>query len=191
MQFPLGYYGWRAFKNPNHHEAVAPLGPVEGDQFPPCRLALLQSEKDSRYLSLPVGSRYFSLSDIGGEYILLVMYNEMCALCLKELPRINRLFQLVDADEAVKNRVKIIALGAGSTKRSVAKFRKQKAYGFPLFADEKWKVFKALKKPVLPVLYLLKKSDGDGLLIVSRHQGAMGNPQRFMAHIKRTITPAK
>ena len=183
-QFPWGYKGWQALTDPGSHNAPVPTGPVEGDLFPQCRLAVLQAKKDVSYLELSPGSSYFSLSDIGGEYVLVAVYNEMCMLCLVELPHINRLFELADADGTLKGRIKMLGLGAGSTKRSVARFRKEKGYGLPLFADEKWTVFGRLGKPTLPVIYLLKKHGDKGLRIMWRHGGAMGKPEDFLAHLK-------
>ena len=183
-QFPWGYQGWQALTDPGKHNARGPTGPVEGDLFPECRLVVLQTEKDVPYLGLSPESRYFSLSDISGDYLLVVVYNEMCMLCLAELPRINRLFELADADGSLKERIKMLGLGAGSTKRAVARFRKEKGFDLPLFADEKWTIFGLLGKPTLPVIYLLKKDKDKGLRIMWRHEGAIGNPEEFLAHLK-------
>ena len=183
--FPYGYQGWQALKDPSKHKSLAPTGPVEGDFFPKCRLAMLQTGKDAAYLGIVPGSRYFSLSDIAGDYVLVEVYNEMCSLCLAELPHINRLLGLINKDPHLKSRIKLLGLGAGSTKRSVAKFRKKTGYDLLLFADQKWKTFGLLGKPVLPVLYLLKKDGGKGLRIMWRHAGGIGNPKEFLAHLKR------
>ncbi len=187
-QFPFGYHGWQALNDPENAQP-APKGPLEGDFFPQCRLALLQAEKDAAYLGLSPGSRYFSLSDISVNYLLLEVYNEMCTLCLAELPNIKRLFHLVASEGEMNGRIKMMGLGAGSTKRSVAKFRRQKGYDLPLFADEKWTVFGLLGKPVLPILYLLKKSRGKGFRIILRHEGGIGDPKAFLLHLRGLIKP--
>lgn len=189
--FPWGYQGWQAFKNPEKHKDLAPTGPVEGDLFPECRLAVLNAAKDVSYLGLAPGSRYFSLSDVLGDYVLVEVYNEMCMLCLAELPNINRLLGLVNEDPGLKGRIRILGLGAGSTKRSVAKFRKKTAYDLPLFADEKWKTFELLGKPMLPVLYLLKKDGEKGFRIMWRHAGGIGNPEDFLEHLKAYVKQEK
>ncbi|EFK07423.1 conserved hypothetical protein [delta proteobacterium NaphS2] len=173
--------------DPGSHKDLAPKGPLEGELFPQCRLAVLHSVRDVPYLGIPSGRRYFSISEIAGEYLLIEVYNEMCTLCLKELPNINRLFNLIDADGELREAVKILGLGAGSTRRSVAKFRKKTGYDLPLFADEKWHVFGLLGKPVLPVLYFMRKGGADGLRILLRHEGSIGNPEDFLAHLKRRI----
>jgi hypothetical protein len=178
-------------KEPAKHKALAPTGPVEGDLFPQCRLAVLQKGKDAAYLGIAPGSRYFSLSDITGDYVLVEVYNEMCTLCLAELPNINRLLGLVNEDPHLKGRITLLGLGAGSTKRAVAKFRKKKGYDLLLFADEKWKIFGLLGKPMLPVLYLLKKDGKKGLRIMWRHAGGIGNPEDFLEHLKRYVNQEK
>ena len=185
--FPWGYQGWQAFKDPSKHKSLAPAGPVEGDLFPKCRLAVLQAGKDVSYLGLAPGSRYFSLSDIAGDYLLVEVYNEMCTLCIAELPHINRLLGLLNEDRNLRDRVRMLGLGAGSTRRSVAKFRKKTGYDLLLFADPKWKTFGLLKKPVLPVLYLLKKDGEKGLRIMWRHAGGIGDPESFLEHLKAYV----
>lgn len=170
------------------NKAATPTGPAEGDLFPECRLAVLQAGKDIPYLDLNPGSRYFSLSDIKGNYILVEVYNEICTLCLAELPNIDRLLRLINADSDLRGRVKMLGLGAGSTKRSVAKFRRKKRFDLPLFADEKSYTFGLLGKPMLPVLYLLKKDGENDLRIIWRYSGGIGNPEDFLEYLKRYTT---
>jgi hypothetical protein len=64
------------------------------------------------------------------------------------------------ADAFLREKVKMRGIGAGSKKRSAAKFRKQKNIAFPLFADEKREIFECLGKPVLPVSYLVQRQAG-------------------------------
>ncbi len=165
------------------------MGPVEGDFFPKCRLALLQPQNDTAYLGIPPGSRYFSLTDITGDYLLVEVYDEMCSLCLKALAVANRLFRLVKKDGPMNENLKLLGLGAGSTKRSVARFRRRKGYDIPLFADEKRHVFALLGKPMLPVIFLLKKISGKGFRIMLRHEGSIGNPETFLVHLKGYMKP--
>jgi hypothetical protein len=94
---------------------------------------------------------------------------------------------LVNEDPHLKGRITLLGLGAGSTKRAVAKFRKKKGYDFLLFADEKWKIFGLLGKPMLPVLYLLKKDGKKGLHIMWRHAGGIGKPEDFLEHLKAYV----
>ena len=144
--------------------------------------------------------RYFLLRHSSGESLFFTfghcgrlcpgeVYNEMCTLCLAELPNVNLLKGLVDADRNVKENLKILGLGAGSTKRSAAKFRKRKRYDLPLFADEKWNIFGMLGKPMLPVMYLLKKDKDKGLVIMWRHSGGIGTPEDFLEHLKSYMKP--
>ncbi len=157
---------------------------MEGDLFPSCRLAVLQAAKDAAYLGLPSDTPYFSLADVAGDYILVAVYNEMCTLCLEELPHVNSLLHVVNSDGSLQGKVKLLALGAGSAKRAVARFRREKGYDLPLFADDKWTIFDQLGKPVLPVIYLLKRENGKDLRILYWHAGAMGNLENFSAHLK-------
>jgi hypothetical protein len=96
--FAWGYQGWLVEVDPGRAEGALPKGPVEGEPFPEFRLALLQPERDCAYLGLSPGTHVFPLTDIRAEFVMIVILNEMCTLCMAELPQVNRLSTIAGED---------------------------------------------------------------------------------------------
>ena len=187
--FAWGYQGWLAEVDPARAETILPEAPVEGERFPECRLALLQPAKDCAYLGLAPKTQVVRLADIPTEYLLLLVYNEMCGLCMAELPNMNSLAELTEQDGTLSTRLKMLGLAMGSTKRAVARMRKEKGFQLLLLADEKWQLFEQLGRPLLPVFYLLKKDPAAGLLIRWRHIGSIGDPTSFVGLLQELTSP--
>ena len=183
---PHGYFGWRAFIFPdsNQPEKIPALG--MGDIFPACRLILLDRKKDRDYLQIHHEERGFVLEDIQSDFILIEIYNELCSQCVEEVKSYKAVYRMLLDDATLKEKVTMIGIGAGSKKRSVAKFRKQKAIQFPLFADEKWGIFNCLGKPTLPVSYLVYRQDGKRRILLIQ-SGHIGSPETLMTRIRSTV----
>ena len=186
QRLPHGYFGWKAFVSPDadRTEEIPALG--IGDVFPACRLILLDSKRDRTYLQITHDERGFSLEDIQSDFILIEIYNELCSQCVDEVKNYKDVYQMLLNDTALKSKVKMIGIGAGSKKRSVAKFRKQASIEFPLFADEKWGIFNCLGKPTLPVSYLVYRQDGKRKIVLIQ-SGHIGSTEKLMHKIKSTV----
>ena len=157
-----------------------------GDIFPACRLILLNSKRDRAYLQIGHDERGFALDDIQSDFIFIEMYNELCSQCVEEVKNYKAVYRMLLDDAILKEKVTMIGIGAGSKKRSVAKFRKQEAIEFPLFADEKWGIFNCLGKPTLPVSYLVYRQEGKRKILLIQ-SGHVGSPEVLMGKIRSTV----
>jgi thiol-disulfide isomerase/thioredoxin len=184
-RFAGGWHGWLKYHGIDPKDA--PRGLKVGDYFPACRLVVLKGEADRKYLDLPPGTKSFALSELPSDYLLVEMFSELCSGCLKEVPEYNRLYELVEADSYLGGRLKIIGLGAGSSRLAVVRFRRQNKVLFPLFADRNKEVFSCLGEPEMPVAYLLYRQ-GEGyfriLMIQSEH---IESPEAFVNKIKKIL----
>jgi len=188
MRFPHGYFGWRKANSPENSDPPEIPRPGAGDYFPSCSLYLLKYAQDREYLGIRHNRRTFFLEDIESEYLFIEIYNEMCYGCLAEVVNYKTLYRALNADDLLRDKVRMMGIGAGSKKRIVAKFRKEKNIPFPLFADERRKIFKCLGNPVLPTLYLVQRQP-DGrrkiILVQSEHIDNLENlVQKVMAVVK-------
>ena len=80
----------------------------------------------------------------------------------------------------------MMGIGAGSKKRSAAKFRRQKNIAFPLFADERREIFDCLGKPVLPMSYLVARQAGKRKICLIQ-SGHIGSAEKLLAEIKSAV----
>jgi peroxiredoxin len=187
---PHGYFGWTAAYSPGESKPEDIFSVRVNDYFPACRLMLLEYRKDRDYLEIKHGQRSISLEDIESDYIFIGFYNELCSTCIEEIKIYKAFYHRLLADGDLKTKIKMIGIGAGSKKRHVAKFRKQKEIPFPLFADENWEIFDCLGRPGLPVSYLVQRR-GERRFIRLIQSGHIGNTELLLAKVKSTIAVRK
>ncbi len=183
---PHGYFGWKATISPGSDESEEIPTLTVGDYFPTCRLMLLDYQKDRDYLQISHVERNFTLEDVHSDYLFIEIYNELCSACVNEVKTYKALYRMLLGDAFLRGKVKMMGIGAGSKKRSVAKFRKQKNIAFPLFADEKREIFDCLGKPVLPVSYLVQRQAGKRKIRLIQ-SGHIGNAEKLLAEIKSAV----
>ncbi len=175
-RLPEGYQEWSGTRG------GAPPQPgllKAGDLFPDGRLAVLEADFDIPYLGLAPGTRVFSLSDVRADYLLLELYNELCRQCMEALAGLSRAMAGRRA-EGPTTGLKVIGLGAGSTRRAVSGLRREKQFAFPLFADSRRRVFDQLGRPVLPMLYLTTFESGGALRIVDSRRGRVDGLEAYL-----------
>ena len=186
LRMPHGYFGWTATVSPDAGKPEDIPSVRVSDYFPACSLMLLEYRKDRDYLEIKHDLRSISLQDIESDYIFIGFYNELCSSCVEEVKIYKAFYRRLLIDGYLKTKIKMIGIGAGSKKRNVAKFRKQKEVPFPLFADESWEIFNCLGRPVLPVSYLVQRH-GERRIIRLIQSGHIGNAELLLAKVKSTI----
>ena len=186
-RMPHGYFGWKAYISPDSDEIEEISTLAVGDFFPACRLMLLDDKKDRDYLQISHAERAFTLEDVHSDYIFIEIYNELCSACVNEVKTYQALYRMLLEDAFLGGKVKMMGIGAGSKKRSAAKFRRQKNIAFPLFADEKREIFECLGKPVLPVSYLVERQAGKRKIRLIQ-SGHIGSADKLLAEIRSAVT---
>ena len=185
-RMPHGSFGWKAYISPGADETEEIPTLAVGDYFPACRLMLLDFQKDREYLQITHVERNFTLEDVHSDYIFIEIYNELCSACVNEVDTYKALYRMLLEDAFLRGKVKMMGIGAGSKKRSAAKFRKHKNIVFPLFADEKREIFNCLGKPVLPVSYLVQRQAGKRKIRLIQ-SGHIGSAEKLLAEIKSAV----
>lgn len=185
MRLPGGYYSWLEF----HGQPLPGLPPGlnVGDYFPDCRLVVLEGDEDRRYLDLPEGRKAFALADVGSEYLLVELYQELCIGCLEAVPEYNRLVGEIAADPYLRDRLRMIGLGVGSPYREVRRFRREHGVAFPLFADQRREIFHCLGEPELPVAFLVKRQSEGRMKIKAILSGHMGEHEALLRRLKAAM----
>lgn len=160
-RYPAGFHGWKAVypervegsEGKKHVLAV-------GEQFPACRVAVLNGDEDREYLGLPEGTRWLDLAQLRARFVLIQLYNTMCADCVAETKLMTRFFQQVEEDPVLKGRLKIIGLGIYNSNIEVVRFKRHYDVAYPLFSDKTGQIFECLGQAQLPLAYLLQAEGG-------------------------------
>lgn len=117
--------------------------PAAGASMPEIVLKAPASEEARAYLGLKGGGD-FKLSDIAAEVVVIEIFSMYCPYCQKDAPVLNAMFRKIEADPALKGKVKLIGIGAGNSAFEVEYFQKHYEVPFPLFPDGDFKIHKVL-----------------------------------------------
>ena len=138
---------------------------------------------DLKYLGLSFFGSTFNVGRIKAKVVVIQIFSMYCPYCQAEAPNVNRLYGQIENNPALKNKIKIIGIGAGNTPFEVATYKKKYAVPFPLISDENFKVHKILGEVRTPYFIAAKiAADGRTEVIYSR-LGALENNDAFLAQI--------
>jgi peroxiredoxin len=158
--------------------------PAQGEAFPDITLVMPDKTSDRDYLGLK-GKNTFKLSQVKADVLILEVFSMYCPYCQREAPLVNQLYDMIDKKTDIKDRVKIIGIGAGNTPFEVGIFRNQYNIQFPLVSDESFAVHKAVGEVRTPYFFVVKMNiDGPNSIIYSK-VGSIQDPNQFLDMIVR------
>ena len=169
---------------------AADAPPPAGAMFPNIRLSIPEKPEEQQYLGLE-GTGTFTVPKIHAEVVILEIFSMYCPFCQKEAPNVKALFQMIDQNEDLKKKIKMIAVGAGNSPFEVNTYKSAYGMAFPHFADVDFSIHDALGKVRTPYFIVLKiNKDGSAAVIYSK-VGGIGDPRSFLDLITRESGLAK
>ena len=159
--------------------SAADRTPAAGELFPDIALAMPEKSIQKEYLGLK-GNGSFRLSQIKAELLIIEIFSMYCPYCQKEAPNVNELYRIISSREDIKDKIKIIGIGAGNTPLEVDVFRKQYTVEFPLFSDESFSVHTATGGVRTPYFFVIRTSAGEPGVIVYSNVGTLHDPGQFL-----------
>ncbi len=162
--------------------AVECVIPSKGDILPEITLSVPQSTTEMDYIGIK-GKGTFNISQIRTKVVILEIFSMYCPYCQKEAPNVNELYRLINSNPYLKDKIKIIGIGAGNTPFEVEVFKKQYNVPFPLFPDESFSVHKSVGNVRTPYFFVIKiNADGSNKIIYSK-AGSIQDPNQFLDFI--------
>lgn len=142
-------------------------------------LAAPTGSDEKRYLGVQ-DEKTFKLSDLKAETIIVQVFSMYCPICQAEAPHVNRLFELIQSNPQLKDKVKFLGIGTGNTPFEVDVFRNKYDVKFPLLPDDGFAVQKAFSENVrTPTFLSLSNKDGN-LKLNAMHIGAVKHPGELL-----------
>jgi len=161
---------------------AADVEPKVGQMVGNVKLPAPMSDADAKYLGLAKAAD-FTLKDIKAPYVLVEQFNTTCPHCMAQAPVMNKLFDLVQQDAALKDKVKFMGLAQGNDANSVKMWKMFQKIQFPQIADTKSAFGDALNFHPYPVSVLLDKSGK----ILMAHIGTFENADEVLKEIKKIV----
>jgi thiol-disulfide isomerase/thioredoxin len=138
----------------------------------------VQAHKD--YLGVTKNKKTFHIPEIKAEVVLIEIFSMYCPYCQKDAPVVNELYNKIAQDEKLKNKIKLIGIGAGNSLFEVDFFQKTYNVNFPLFPDDDFSIHKMLGEVRTPYFIGVKmKKDGTHSIFYTQ-RGAIEDASKFL-----------
>ncbi len=156
--------------------------PRVGNDLPDIVLSTPEKPEFQQYLGITGNT--FKIPQIRSKLVLVEIFSMYCPYCQKDAPVVNSLYDKIQKDEEIKDKIKLIGIGAGNSNYEVNFFRKTYNIKFPLFADADFSIHKKLGEVRTPYFIGIKiKKDGTYSIIYSK-RGSLENSEKFLKLIR-------
>jgi thiol-disulfide isomerase/thioredoxin len=153
--------------------------PQKGEMLPVMNLPIPKSPGERSYLGLTgVGS--FKISQIKANVVIIEIFSMYCPYCQKDAPGVNELYDLVENNPDLKNKVKIIGIGAGNSTFEVGVYKKTYRVPFPLIPDQDFTIHKACGEVRTPYFIVVQTHEDGSPLIVHSQLGDYPGAKPFL-----------
>jgi thiol-disulfide isomerase/thioredoxin len=129
--------------------------PAKGGRLPSIKLPIPKDTGEKKYLGLS-GSGFFRVPQIKTRVVIIEIFSMYCPQCQKIAPGIEELYQLIENDVRLKDKIKLIGIGAGNSRYEVEVFKKTFNVPFPLFPDNDFTIHEALGDVRSPYFIAIK-----------------------------------
>jgi peroxiredoxin len=153
--------------------------PAKGETLPVFNLPIPKSSTEKGYLGLS-GDGFFKIPQIKTKVVIVEIYSMYCPYCQKDAPGINELYNLIEKNPDLKNKIKMIGIGAGNTSFEVETYKKTYQVPFPLFPDKDFAVHKACGEVRTPYFIVVKINDDGTHQIVHAQLGNYPGAEPFL-----------
>jgi len=160
--------------------ALAANKPPEKDEgLPVINLAIPKNPDERNYLGLS-GSGLFKIPQIKAKAVIIEIFSMYCPICQKDAPGVNELYRLIEKNPDIKNKVKLIGIGAGNSPYEVDVYKKTYDVPFPLFPDKDFEIHQACGEVRTPYYMVVKMNEDGTHRIVHTQLGDYPGAEKFL-----------
>jgi peroxiredoxin len=153
--------------------------PEKGELLPVINLPIPKNPEERSYLGLS-GSGSFKIPQIKTRVVIIEIFSMYCPYCQKDAPGVNELFRLIENNSDIKNKIKLIGIGAGNSTYEVEVFKKTYNVPFPLFPDKDFAIHKACGEVRTPYFMIAKINEDGTHQIVHTQLGNYPGAESFL-----------
>ncbi|MCX5889350.1 MAG: TlpA disulfide reductase family protein [Deltaproteobacteria bacterium] len=136
---------------------AAETEPKVGQTVGAVKFAKPISEDDAKYLGLAKAEE-FTLKDVKSPYVYVEQFNTSCPHCMHQAPILNDLYNKVQQDAALKDKLKFMSVGQGNDEMGAKGWKVIQKVPFPVIPDPNSGLGKALNFSPYPVSMVLDKN---------------------------------
>ncbi|MCE5261988.1 MAG: TlpA family protein disulfide reductase [Deltaproteobacteria bacterium] len=158
--------------------------PPVGGQLPDFTLAVPKDAAQRSYLGLS-GSGAFRIPQIHAKTVIIEIFSMYCPFCQKEAPNVNRVYRMIEADPALRGKIKLVGIGVGNSAYEVEAFQKKYDIPFPLFPDGDFTLHRLLGEARTPYFIGVKIGPDGSHRVIHSCLGAFESVEKFLEEIVR------
>lgn len=125
----------------------------------------------------------FKITQIKTQILIIEVFSMYCPHCQKEAPRVNELYELIQERIDLKDKIKIIGIGATNSEYEVSQFKEKYEIPFPLFPDEDISISRKLGASSTPTFIAVKFLEEGGYEVFYFKAGSIGEVPQFLKKI--------
>jgi len=141
-----------------------------------------KNELQKKYLGLS-NDEHFSLGQIKADIVIIEIFSMYCPICQREAANVNTMYQQIENSRLLKNKVKLIGIGAGNSSYEVNFFKKKYTIKFPLFSDADFSIHKKIGAVGTPHFYGLTLQGNKKFEVFYSKSGEISDPEKFLETI--------
>ena len=178
-----GWMRWKELGYPTVKGKIAsfasPGPPIKGERLPEFRLPIPKNREEKRYLGLS-GQGSFKITQVKAGIVIIEVTSLYCPFCQKEAPKMNELYQVIEKNQEMKGKIKLIGIGAGNSVSEMEVLRKTYTIPFPLFPDKDFTIHKVLGEVRTPYLIAIKICNDGTHQVIYSEQGMFQEAESFL-----------
>jgi peroxiredoxin len=153
--------------------------PGKGEGLPVINLPIPKNPDETNYLGLS-GSGHFKIPQIKAKAVIVEIFSMYCPYCQKDALGVNELYRLIENNSNIKNKIKLIGIGAGNSPYEVEVFKKTYDVPFPLFPDKDFEIHQACGEVRTPYYMVVKINEDGTHQIVHTQLGDYPGAEKFL-----------
>jgi peroxiredoxin len=156
--------------------------PASGDALATMKLPHPANPDERKYLGVS-GKGFFRIPQVKADIIVMEIFSLYCPQCQTAAPEVNALYQMIEEVSDLKNKIKMIGIGAGNSVLEVNAFREKHLVPFPLFPDQDFTIHKLLGEVRTPYFIIIKFDKNRACRVIYTKEGAFGEAENFLQQI--------
>jgi len=145
-------------------------------------LPVPENQPQKQYLGLLEGD-HFSIGQVKAKIVIIEIFSMYCPVCQREAANVNNLFQLIQNNPSLKERVKMLGIGAGNSSFEVDFFKKKYGIEFPLFSDADFSLHKKIGEVRTPHFFGVTLKEDHTFEIFYSKSGDVSDPDTFLKNL--------
>jgi peroxiredoxin len=153
---------------------------AKGGKLPALRLPIPTDSDEKIYLGLS-GEGFFEIPQIKAEGVLIKIFNIYCPVCQSSALAMVKLYRQIEGNPDLKNKIKLIGIGAGNTLTEIEVFKQTHNIPFPIFPDEDLSIHNLLGEVRIPSFIAIRMEKDGSHEIVYTHWGGLTDTTLILA----------